>query len=648
MGGKKFDDDSFEHDYTVECEDDGDSDTPITTIPLDDEEVLFEPDPAPQHGFRSKVQLSVGRSLQDATEALLASADDGQVGDYDKRNDDVLPAREKFKTGDGQSIGVLNRALQASSEIMIQKKMDLEDLIHLAEQTLSLQERDVHSSPTFVALQKLQETLWLRYADCASDVSNGGKVDGIVSNKHLMLLEIVHIPSEENIVSALQKELAEMNPFVDEGVTHPGTPVIALSPHAPRSSEHLRGLSLMIGAVVAAVGAVGAYEVNRFDETAETPASLAALDDDRVAPGDSIASDIPLADPLPSPLGEVESLQAPFAPVYTSVVRQTAEGQDKDLRIAVANQWLVQRHEIDAHDWTHIRQALPWKEDIQALDALIGHLKSWGGYKNPLLAYEAAKARGEAPQSISAFLTLVDLDPQLANGTALRIAREIPLIKDADINFDLKRVESDHQILNGYVNDTVQAVQGEYAEGKIQRPENVEYVVPEPPRAPKISLNRVDRIAATDEMPAEERALVNMNLDFKADLSRLKEQVFGAQEGLLRWARGANRFGVQALCTNFAIRLDELTADDSVRTAEERRQALLDLHSYYFEELRLLTPGRGGYANYLRAFTAETVMPALAQAWEKLPKQEGVESVSTDTRALVFSTLPDIFATKNA
>ncbi len=294
----------------------------------------------------------------------------------------------------------------------------------------------------------------------------------------------------------------------------------------------------------------------------------------------------------------------------------------------------------------------------EALRVIREKNERWGGWERTWLIVdeENANRSGQAvidtPSEYFAFLG--ESNGVFPNAQALerKAIQDSALIHDARVVKDVGTVEERLAKAQGQTETLKLALKTDPPQAPKDYLLNRDSVqmgsIYEAPDAHTILSKKQTALAQTD--PVEERALVSMNLDFKADLSRLKERVLGAQvqEGLLRWARGSNRFGVQALCTNFAIRLDELTSNTSLRTPEEQRQALLDLHSYYFDELKQLTPGRGGYAEYLRAFTAETVMPALAQAWEKLPKQDGVEGVSTDARALVFSTLPDIFASNRA
>lgn len=512
-------------------------------------------------------------------------------------------------------------------------------------------------------LALLRRRLYAAYSDCSASVRG----NDVLRYPLLEKLHSIVIPSQKEIAAGILRaldsrsvpdafdddvvtEISEIEAMPDDAAPLPTPIEVPVEQVKPwyKGEPPIPGLARLIGALAASALAVGAYEIYRHDEMDQSPRSgLVALDDECTAPGDSFPSDDAFVESEPEPTDEVGPLKAPFTPVYDSLVKQTTDGPDQDLRIAVANQWLIERHEIDAHDWTHIRQAHPWKEDAQALKALLDHLKSWGGFKNPLLAYEGAKTRGEAPQTISAFLTLVDKDPQLASGTALRIAREIPLIQDERINPDLQKVASAHHILNGYVEQTVPFVQNEYNAGHLTRPANVEYVVQARPQAPRINLmDRVDSIADMEDLPdlTDELEPLDELVGASGSLASLADWTLACQTDLMKKARGANRQLLPGFLADVAVGTRELATRLNTATTNSEREALvLGQKEAFFSKLTTLRKGDGPYHSaYLGKFAKE-YLARLVEALPEVPEEAGVEGIKARTRKEVVATLPQGF-----
>lgn len=140
-------------------------------------------------------------------------------------------------------------------------------------------------------------------------------------------------------------------------------------------------------------------------------------------------------------------------------------------------------------------------------------------------------------------------------------------------------------------------------------------------------------------------ALVESNRAMRASLIRLKDSLPTVQEEAYKRARGANRFGVGALFTNFGINLDKVISNPENLSVEDQKLALVELRETFVTELTELQEGRDGYAAYLREATRKVFM-GLANAWDVLPRDENnsVFEVTEDTRRAALATLPNIFA----
>ncbi len=140
-------------------------------------------------------------------------------------------------------------------------------------------------------------------------------------------------------------------------------------------------------------------------------------------------------------------------------------------------------------------------------------------------------------------------------------------------------------------------------------------------------------------------ALVESNRVMRASLTGLRNSLPALQEEAYKRARGANRFGVGALFTNFGINLDKVISNPENLSVEDQKLALVELRETFVAELTQLNEGRDGYAAYLREATRKVFM-GLANAWDVLPRDENnsVFEVTEGTRRAALATLPNIFA----
>lgn len=86
------------------------------------------------------------------------------------------------------------------------------------------------------------------------------------------------------------------------------------------------------------------------------------------------------------------------------------------------------------HDWKEVRAAYPWSESPAAVKTFEKQMKLWGGFGDVQKVLAEARADGEHIRSLSDLLTVVDTSEQLADGTALDLARELVFDQNPTIN----------------------------------------------------------------------------------------------------------------------------------------------------------------------------------------------------------------------